>query len=447
MEKLKLIGLLIIITSSLMFIQCTTDVIVGPSGVDGIDGIDGISGIDGINGIDGLDGADIAECIACHSDAHRAPIEAAYALSAHNIGLQRTDGSYRKHVYGSNAGRVKDDGSIQYSRGFCALCHNNEGYQDRINKGTFNPSGYYSTISITCTGCHRNTVHRSLDFENDGNDYTLRQIDEVKELMNPTNFISVADEGEISSTSNTCIMCHQVRPDRYGYFQNPLLDSTEEDFDGNLVVDPTAMVDGIPGGTITYWRSKQYLKEWYPYPASTTYTNNYSNNPSLHANAQANVFIGMTGIAIAGSATQLPSAKSSAHFRVKCVGCHMDTPSDDATEGSHTFQPSKIVCLNCHQAGGPEEVTGFDTAFEELRATLSSKTAYFNTSSSSGNVSLNLSNPASGDPVGTTNTLVVPLKYAQAYWNYLLLRSDGNLGLHNPPYAMALIANSIEALQ
>jgi hypothetical protein len=155
----------------------------------------------------------------------------------------------------------------------------------------------------------------------------------------------------------------------------------------------------------------------------------------------------MTGIAIDGSATPLPAEKTSAHFGVKCAGCHMDTPSDDAQEGSHTFRPSRNVCVNCHQAGGPEEVTGFETAFEELRSVLSSKTAYFNTSSSSGNVSVNVSNPASGDPVGATNTIVVPLRYAQAYWNYLLIRSDGNEGRHNPPYTMALIANSIEALQ
>jgi len=63
MKNLKLIGFLIIIASSLMFIQCTTDTITGPqgtAGVDGIDGIDGIDGVDGLDGTDGLDGADIA---------------------------------------------------------------------------------------------------------------------------------------------------------------------------------------------------------------------------------------------------------------------------------------------------------------------------------------------------------------------------------------------------
>ena len=53
MKKIKLISFLILIATSLLFVQCTTDPIPGPAGRDGADGIDGE---DGANGIDGATG-------------------------------------------------------------------------------------------------------------------------------------------------------------------------------------------------------------------------------------------------------------------------------------------------------------------------------------------------------------------------------------------------------
>ena len=70
MKNLKLIGFLMILASSLMFIQCTSDPIEGPQGIAGVDGIDGT---DGLNGVDGVDGT--ASCVACHNESHREPIK------------------------------------------------------------------------------------------------------------------------------------------------------------------------------------------------------------------------------------------------------------------------------------------------------------------------------------------------------------------------------------
>ena len=130
MKNLKLIGFLIIVASSLMFIQCTTDTIVGPAGTDGLDGIAGIDGTNGLDGTDGLDGADIAVCISCHSNEHRAPIEAAWLESGHYKGTH-TGGSYG-------------------SRESCAQCHSNEGYVDLLTKGFVQPGGFFvSTRHVT----------------------------------------------------------------------------------------------------------------------------------------------------------------------------------------------------------------------------------------------------------------------------------------------------------
>lgn len=45
MKKIKLFSFLVLLTSSLMFIQCTSDPIPGPAGADGIDGADGTDGV------------------------------------------------------------------------------------------------------------------------------------------------------------------------------------------------------------------------------------------------------------------------------------------------------------------------------------------------------------------------------------------------------------------
>ena len=134
MKNLKLIGFLIAMASSLMFIQCTTDTVVGPAGADGTNGVNGINGI---NGVDGVDGVGTASCIECHSDTHRAPINDAYAASGHATG-----GSWAR---GKSGG--------------CAQCHNNQGFID-YTSGQFlgsdgypsaNTSGYAVSEAITCS--------------------------------------------------------------------------------------------------------------------------------------------------------------------------------------------------------------------------------------------------------------------------------------------------------
>ncbi len=65
MKKFKLIINLIIVASSFMFFQCTSDYMPIP-GADGIDGIDGVDGVNGSN-------ADAAECITCHSSTASQP--------------------------------------------------------------------------------------------------------------------------------------------------------------------------------------------------------------------------------------------------------------------------------------------------------------------------------------------------------------------------------------
>ena len=214
MKNLKLIGFLMILASSLMFIQCTSEPIAGPQGIAGIDGTDGISGVDGVNGVDGT-----ASCIACHNTSHRETVQATYEKSGHAAG-----------------------GAVAYagSRDSCSRCHSNEGF---INYITGKPAVAISNpTAISCTTCHSN--HSTFDFENDGHDFALRSMEPTAlDLTDPDYVIDYGD------ASNSCISCHQPRS------KAPVDDGTGMYLQSNSRFYPhygpqTTMLEGIQGALI-----------------------------------------------------------------------------------------------------------------------------------------------------------------------------------------------------
>jgi len=294
MKNLTLKGLLLLIASSFIFIQCTTDPLEGPAGQDGLDGIAGVDGVDGVDGT--------TSCTTCHANSHTDPIYDAYALSGHATGSSWARGTSAS----------------------CAQCHNNEGYIDYLS-GTFvdedgvqsaNPNGYLVSNPITCTGCHN--THRSFDFENDGNDYALRNIDPVSLVLDPTTFIDFANEIDPLGLSNACVTCHQPRPSY-----------------------------AIPAGTEDYEIT--------------------SSRFGPHHGPQSTLVEGIMGANIAG-AVGYPGVGSSTHRQgASCTACHM-SEATDASEGGHTWAPSVEVCVTCHSTMTeiPDEISGFTADFEAL---------------------------------------------------------------------------------
>jgi hypothetical protein len=235
MKKLKLLSYVIIAASGLLFMQCTSDqeYVVGPAGADGIDGVDGV---DGTDGTDGTNGVGAESCISCHSNEHREPIEASYALSGHANQTIMYDGSTL---------------SEYTNRTYCAECHTNEGYIE------YQETGYVAAVftnptAISCTTCHDN--HNTFDFENDGYDYALRNFDPVP--LRKVNEDYVIDYGD---KSNSCITCHQPRT-------IPRLDADEAGVENDSIVVPnrygphygaqSIMLEGVYGaeiaGDVTY---------------------------------------------------------------------------------------------------------------------------------------------------------------------------------------------------
>lgn len=182
MKNLKLIHYLIIIASSLLLTQCTSEY----EAIQGPPGQDGTAGIDGVDGIDGTDAE--AVCIACHSNTHREPIESSFVFSGHYTGFAWTFASTR-------------GGDDPTNR--CAQCHGEQGFVDFLTLGESHIDGYTDPSPISCTTCH--DKHGTFDFLNDGFDYALRTFDPV------TLHIDGVTTIDFAGTSNICTNCHQPR--------------------------------------------------------------------------------------------------------------------------------------------------------------------------------------------------------------------------------------------
>jgi len=352
MKNLKLIGFMMMLASSFLFINCTSDPVEGPSGTAGIDGIDGLDGLDST-----------ADCRSCHSNEHRDPIKDAFALSVHAAGA-----------------------TVAYAggRASCSRCHSDEGY---VNYMTGKSAvDIASPSAISCNTCHDS--HRSFDFENDGNDFALRNIEPVKlELTGDKdddgNLIAasvyVIDYG---NTSNNCVSCHQPRS------KAPI----DEDNDGLYL---------------------QANSRFYP-----------------HYGGQSTMLEGIQGAIIAGGSTAYPEVGTAGHRTgASCVTCHMGA-SSDGLSGSHTYEPSfsAPICTTCHETGVPTEVSGLAADMATLHTKL---------------FDLGLIKEDGSTIVQTTT---IPFKTAQALWNYKTVEEDHSHGVHNPKYAKALIKNALEVV-
>ncbi len=273
MKHLKSLGFFLLIFSSFFLIQCTTDPIPGPSGVDGIDGTDGLDGATGTT-----------ECATCHNVAKSEAVHASYLFSGHAEG-----------------GAVGYAGSRGLDRGGCARCHSNEGFIDYIETGSVTVEDYANPTAISCTTCH--DMHTSFDFEGDGYDYALRTIDPVTLLADESYTI------DYEGTSNLCANCHQPRSTFEGAIQE----------DGTVVVGSrfgphygaqTILLEGIHGAEIAGSLD---------YPA-------IASEPHRAGSSCTNCHMGETSGANDGNHTWVPTSTS-------CTECHgSSVPNKDFLE-------------------------------------------------------------------------------------------------------------------
>jgi len=383
MKNLKLINLLLIVATSLLLVNCTTEPTYpeGPAGADGIDGIDGTNGIDGATGT--------TECATCHNVGTSEAVHASYLFSGHAAG-----------------------GAVGYagSRASCAQCHSNEGYVDYVTTGT--TTDYDNPTPISCKTCH--DTHTTFDFENEGFDYALRSIGPVDLITDASYTINYM------GTSNNCAQCHQPR-------------RTPPEDDGSGVFEVTSshwgphhgpqstFLEGIQGAELA--GSLDYKA-----PQSATHRTG-SSCTSCH--------MGATSGETDGNHTWIPTSTA-------CTECHT-AGAPDGVAGLE--EDMSALALLLEDVVGWEyqyEVDGDGELVEDANGDpIKVLDANGDPVMIDVHGIIHDGHPNNGSfGQGATFTFTE----SQAAWNYLLVMEDASKGTHNPAYARSLIKNSIEGV-
>jgi len=351
MKRLRLLILfngvlfMMIIAFSGTFQSCTKEGPMGPQGPSGEDGMDAN-----------------AVCITCHNLATRDTVEVRYMASRHGQGgIERYAGS----------------------RNDCAKCHSHQGFEETTLTGRDTTAeNFHNPGKITCETCH--DEHKTLDFEEDGQDYALAH-NEAVSLMITGHETKV----DLKGSSNMCAYCHQPRKPS-----------------GNVA---------IGGNNVTT------EKRWGP-----------------HYGGQAVVLGGKGAYEFDGSA----SYENSAHTNIaSCADCHMAETGNMVT-GGHTMKmhnedgsDNMAGCTQCHSEATDFDINGVQTDFDNLMATLEDEL-----------VSRELINVYEEGVLVVPN-IEVSATEAASISNFLILYYDGSHGVHNTAYAKALLTNTIEKLQ
>ena len=145
-----------------------------------------------------------------------------------------------------------------------------------------------------------------------------------------------------------------------------------------------------------------------------------------HYSGQSNLLAGKGFFEVPGTVAY-PTAKY-AHVDVGCNGCHMFKEDGNVTSGGHTFSPPIASCKPCHSGATNFNVNGKQTEIDDLLEDLK------NEMYAVGLV----------DVDGRVVTGTYPVNQAGAFFNWKGIKDDGSLGVHNYPYIVALLQNSIE---
>jgi len=157
-----------------------------------------------------------------------------------------------------------------------------------------------------------------------------------------------------------------------------------------------------------------------------------------HHGPQGNLVFG-TGFAEIPGSVAYPVKGESAHLKqASCVGCHM--AEFTAGQGGHSYIPSVAACNSCHEGTDITDYnygavqTDVHAKLEQLRDKLVELGAMSKTTTDG------------VDVYAPVDKKVVPMVQAQAVFNYFGIEEDRSLGVHNPKYVKALLANSLEAI-
>jgi len=271
----------------------------------------------------------------------------------------------------------------------CVKCHTSQGFIEFARTGINIDAINYNPGGFECKTCHG--IHQTFE----GADYALN-------LKNPITFVGATATADLGN-SNLCANCHQSRT------KEPNMDKPGTSYTMSIRTGP----HHAPQGNIVYGYGFAEITGDVSYQTAGT---------SIHMDADA-----------------------------RCTGCHMGE-STNVKEGGHTWKPNLSACNSCHTTadfnyGGVQTAVAADLVV--LRDLLVAEGAlkfytndYYELDPVDGVVKL-VAAADSYSPVAKSVDMVV----AQAVFNYMGIYEDRSLGVHNPKYVKALLANTIKAMQ
>lgn len=222
-------------------------------------------------------------------------------------------------------------------------------------------------------------------------------------------------EGVANVSPYTCRTCHDIHTtytkadfSLTGNGAPAQMENTEGTFDGgfgNLCANCHQIRNELPvasGGEITFESSRF----------------------GTHHGVEAQMLLGEGGLMVSGS--------PSVHYGVEntCVTCHMG----DAR--NHTYEPEPEYCHVCHADLDTLDRNGVQTEIQEMLTEVRDLLI------ASGIIDIEL------DPEGNRSVPgTYPEEVASAMWNYMFVLEDQSNGVHNPPYAKALLEQALAALR
>jgi hypothetical protein len=132
-----------------------------------------------------------------------------------------------------------------------------------------------------------------------------------------------------------------------------------------------------------------------------------------------------------GEGGLMVSGSPSVHYQAVedgCVTCHM------GEDRNHTYEPSVAYCQACHADLDTFDRNGVQT---EIQAMLDEVKVLLE---ANGIIDLEIGENRSAPGV-------YPEDVASAMWNYIFVLQDQSNGVHNPPYAKALLEQALAALR
>jgi hypothetical protein len=283
----------------------------------------------------------------------------------------------------------------------CTQCHNDTALIDgpetswATSVHATGPAFAIAGTRSTCTGCHT------------GNGFSERI---AAKQTNPDKFTTVY----ANPTRQDCRTCHQIHTTytkadfalettdavpMYA-FQNATFDGGKGNLCANCHQPRMAIPAAAADGTI-----KVDSTHWGP-----------------HHGPEAAMMLGVGGSSDV-TGTPGPHYKGVADT---CVACHMGGEA-----ANHTFTPQVAYCQQCHANAKDFNMNGAVADLDAKIATLKTALTTAGLFDKDGNI-----------VVGT-----YPAAKAGALWNYLLVTEDKSHGVHNMPYAEALIDASLAALK